>query len=496
MRTRLLAIFTVLATIFLGLSRVTAGEAAEQNDLLRVVRSYADTMIDKGRDVYGPTKSQLLLSALDRQTLKPLTTCPEPPMGVRDMDRIGQEHGPLVGANPSHDENLLRIMYALTDITGDKRYSKAADRELQWFFKHAFWPQTGLLTWGEHANWDVIKDKPASRCREPHHEMGRPWMLWDRSFELAPDACANFATALWKHQIADHETGDFDRHADPHQHKPADDYDLPRHAGMFILTWAKAYQHTQDEKFLHYIDVMLKHFEGKRDPQTGLMPAWGNSMVAWPLSSMSMALDCYASAPLVPVPLAKRMRAFATAEDKAFLALDNDPAKRGFVVSALRNTGEAKERIGPHTIQARTFVWGGKGGKATTAMVGLLCVARNEQAPCDGYRKLILETAEVYLNQQPPTDEDTWPLAMSQAITMEMAGYRISGEKKYLDWARKLAQKAVKLYWQDNPLPKAGLKTEHYETLTGADSLALSLLEVATVDTTAAKHVPSNTIDR
>jgi hypothetical protein len=402
----------------------------------------------------------------------------------------------LVGANPSHDQNLLRILYALAAIKDDQRYSDAADNELQWFFEHAWWPQTGLRAWGEHANWDVMQDKPASRCREPHHEMGRPWMLWDRSFKLAPKACAEYATAIWKHQIADHETGDFDRHADPHQHNPADDYDLPRHAGMYILAWANAYEHTRDKKFLHYIDVMLRHFEHKRDPKTGLLPAWGNSLVAWPLSSMSMVLDCHASASSLPDSFTQRIRDFGAAEDKAFLALDHDPSERGFVVSAIRNNGKAAERIGPHTIQARTVVWGGKGGEATTAMVGLLCVARNEQAPCDEYRKLIVETADVYLNKQPPEDHDTWPLAMSQAITMELAGYKVSGEKKYLDWARKLARQAVEIYWQNNPLPKASVKTDHYETLTGADSLALSLLEVATVDTPAAEHVPSNTIDR
>ena len=34
------------------------------------------------------------------------------------------------------------------------------------------------------------------------------------------------------------------------------------------------------------------------------------------------------------------------------------------------------------------------------------------------------------------------------------------------------------MFWQDNPLPRASLKTGHYETITGADSLALALLEV------------------
>lgn len=478
------------------LTAAGSSQAAEPDEMFAAVRRYADTMIERGRDVYGPQKSMLFLSALDRRTLEPLTTCPAPPAGVRDIDRVGQENGPLVGANPFHDENLLRLLYALTDMTGDEKYAAAADAELKWFFTNAAWPQTGLLAWGEHMSWQVVLDKPASRCRVPRHELGRPWLFWGRCFRLAPEGCARFASALWEHQVFDQETGEFDRHASPHEHKPGRDYDLPRHAGMYILTWAKAFQYTQDDRFLHAIDVMLKHFETKRDPKTHLVPAWHDSDVAWPLSSMSMAVECHASARHLPQAIADRLRAFATAEDRAFLALDHDPARRGYVVSAVRQTGEASGQIGSDKLQARTVMWGGEGGEATTAMVSLICVARHDQVPSDGYRKLILGAAKAYLNQRPEPGHDTWPLAVSQAISIEMAGYRLSGEKQYLDWARELAAEAVKTYWQDSPLPKASVKTDHYETLTGADSLAIAILDAATADTPNATHVPENTIDR
>ncbi len=496
MKTLQLAGTVITTLVFTGVAGNAVTATDEPVDLLAVVRRYADTMIERGCDVYGPQETRLMLSALDRHTLRPLTTCPAPPAGVRDMDRVGEEKGPLVGANPFHDENLLRLLYALTEITGDPRYREAADAGLKWFFTHAAWPQTGLLPWGEHMSWEVVQDRRASRCRVPRHEMGRPWMLWDRSFELARDGCARFATALWEHQIADHETGAFDRHASPHEHKPADDYDLPRHAGMYISTWAKAYRHTRDEKYLHFIDVLLRRFEAKRDPETGLISAWKDSAVAWPLSTMSMALECHASAADAPPPLAARLRAFAAAEDKAFLALNHDPLGSGYVVSAVRQTGRPSGQIGSDKVQARTVLWGGAGGEATTAMVGLLCVARNAQVPADGYRNLILAGAKAYLNRRPEPGHDTWPLAVAQAITLELAEYRLSRDRRYLDWARRLAADAVRTYWQDNPLPKASVRTDHYETLTGGDSLALSLLEVATVDTPAAVHVPSNTIDR
>ena len=55
---------------------------------------------------------------------------------------------------------------------------------------------------------------------------------------------------------------------------------------------------------------------------------------------------------------------------------------------------------------------------------------------------------------------------------------------------------AVELFWQDNPLPRASLKTGHYETITGCDSLALALLDVHAATHGLKQRIPSNTIDR
>lgn len=129
--------------------------------LLEVVRRYADAMIAHGRDTYGLQRSGLLLSALDRRTLKPLDLRPEPPGGVRRGDRVGLPWRRLTGANPHHDQNLLRLLYVLSEIEGEGRYREVADHEIQWFFRNTQSPATGLLPWGEHLSWDEqVKKKP------------------------------------------------------------------------------------------------------------------------------------------------------------------------------------------------------------------------------------------------------------------------------------------------------------------------------------------------
>ncbi|MGI8604727.1 MAG: hypothetical protein ACR2OZ_17290 [Verrucomicrobiales bacterium] len=53
------------------------------------------------------------------------------------------------------------------------------------------------------------------------------------------------------------------------------------------------------------------------------------------------------------------------------------------------------------------------------------------------------------------------------------------------------------IFWGINALPKASLKSDHYETITGADTLALALVELhLNILAITAVRCPPNTIDR
>src|ERR1041385_8676234 len=285
-----------------------AAPAGPSTNQLEVVRRYADTMIERGRDNYGPEKSGLLLSALDRTTLAPLTVRPAPPGGIRRGDRPGRPWSAMNGANPHLDQNLLRVLYTLRDLTGEPRYAQVADEELAWFLNHTMSPKTSLLPWGEHLSWDVMFDAPISGGEEAMHEFARPWTLWDRCFTLAPEPCAKFALGLWDHQIANHKTGGFDRHAPYFEHGPVDGKDFARHAGFYIGTWCYAWKYTTNEVFLGAIETLLGRFERKRVQRDGS------------LAATIGPLECELAATMVPDPLASRLRAFAAKEDELILA--------------------------------------------------------------------------------------------------------------------------------------------------------------------------------
>jgi len=450
---------TLFALISLLITTVTLADPA-QSAYLDVVRRYADTMIDRGRDNFGPVKSGLLLSALDRTSLSPLKIRPAPPAGVRRGDRSGQPWSAMTGANPHLDENLLRILYTLTQITGDSKYAKVADEELTWFFKNTLSPKTDLLPWGEHLSWDCVADKPISGGEEAMHEFARPWVLWDRCFELAPEESKRFALGLWNHQIANHKTGGFDRHAPYFEHGPVDGKDFPRHAGFYILTWAHAYKHTQDATFLTAIEALLARFERKRIQKDG-------SQVG-----TIGPLDSYAASVLVAEPLASRLKAFAAKEDD-------------LILPDLQN---------PKSAQAPLWQTGYSAG--TQASTAMFCLARFEQTQNPAYRELIISIADRYKDSVPEEDLDAWPMPFGHAISTQLAAYRFTNDRKYLDQSARIANLAIQLFWQDNPLPRASLKTGHYESITGPDTLALSLLELHATINKLTIPIPSNTIDR
>lgn len=459
---------------------------------LGIVYRYADAMLEKGRDAYGPHKSGLFLSALDRARLAPLAERPPAPAGVRESDRVGAKGGALVGANPHHDQNLLRLLDTLSELSGKPKYREAVDAELKWFLEKAPSPATGLLPWGEHMSWDVFKDEPiaANGAETGTHEFFRPWLLWDRCFDLAPEASARFALGLWEHQIADQKTGAFDRHAGFWKHSARDGMDFPRHAGFYIRTWAVASARAKDERFLKAIETLLERFEKKRHPATGLIPSHTGDANAQTASTLSLAMDCDGAAHRVPEPLATRLRAFAAREDQVFGALPHDLKRAGGFVAGV-DVATGKPSGGP------TPLWDARYGGSTTAQVGLMCASRYENTGRIAYRELLHAAADAYLASLPAADADAWPATFGHAISLELAAWRSTARQLYLDRARELAGRAVEKLFGASPLPRASLKTDHYETITGADTLALALVELHLhILYITAVRCPPNTADR
>jgi len=455
-------------------------------DYLGVVQSYTDTMIEHGHDFYGSDHTPLFAVSLDRTTLKlhegetleKVLSIPRADWGIRPHDRMVQ------GANPMQDQNLYHVLYAMTVITGDERYASAADDALKWFFEYCQSPVTGLFAWGEHIGWDFNTETLIEKNAGTIHEFARPWLLWDRSFKLAPEACRKFALGLWNHQIADQEKGLYSRHAYYDKHQPGTGSEYPRHGGFYIATWAEAYERTKNPEFLRAIERLVDGFEGHRNEKTGALMAETQSPdLMWPQSNVSLAVDLWESAEKVPAELGEKMRACASKTDDVFLKIGHDlsPGGEGFMIHSVTSTLEPGWlRLGKADDTRRHFTdtWSTGYGDATDAQIAMLCYLRYMQIGFDGYRKLILDTAERYIKSNPDTTIALYPGALADAIFLMLSTYRITGEEPYLKRADEFGTMAVDIFFDGSPLPRASSKHGHYEAITRGDTLVLALLDL------------------
>jgi hypothetical protein len=473
-------------------------------------------MREYGTDRYGLWASPLFASVLDRERLAlPLKRPPSP--GGREWDRAGnyydeptdREQPTLTGSNPFHDEDFYRTLYALTDLTGRPEYAQAADDALRYFFTHAQSPDTWLFTWGEHMAWDLVHDRSVSPERGPNdpiyheipadvlHEYGRDWLLWKRSYQLAPEAIHRFAHGVWLHQIHDHETGNFSRHARWLYHQTWTDSDYPRHAGFFLRTWADVYAMTGDERLLSYIDVMLRRYEEKSAAHDGVLPFDSGNGSDWGMTliNLSMAIDLAASAPEVPEPYADRMRALAEEIDESFLGLPhwepvawNEGAElrpAGLVTCVRVSTGE------PYEIVSQAYT-----GASGAAMNSGALLGRYAQTGDARYFALLQRGAEELAKTDVAGMRYVGPWGLGTGISVLVTAYRETGEEQYLHKAREIADMAIENLWQDKPLPRAGSSVDHYESITGAGSLALGLLELHAAVNDLEVDLPVNELGR
>lgn len=451
-------------------------ESIPDSPFAAVVYKYADAMLEHGRDTYGPQRTGLFLSAFDRRTLKPLEGRPDAPAGLSEALRPGTPGKPLVGASPAMDQNLLRLLYFLKDLSTQDRYAQAADAELKWLLHAAAAPDSNTAPWDAGENWNVMQDEFTPATEHQPHELFGPWMLYDRGFDLAPDESKVVALAL-----RDRFAGDATR-----LERAAES---PRQVGFLFRFWADAYSHTSDERFLQAIDALVGVYESNDRGRKGDARPDRQTQGESAHDVLSLAIDCDGAARDVPEPYRTRLTSLAARCDGAFCALPHElGTKRGFVAVLRSPTGDTSPR---------TSHWNPADGKFTTAGVGVLCVSRYTNTGNVAYREMIVAAAGAYLDALPGDGEDAWPLTFGQAITLELAAFRITADERYHKRAFELGQRAVRHFFDESPLPRASLKSNHYESTTGGATLALALAELhLSTRTITAVRSPPNTIDR
>jgi hypothetical protein len=126
-----------------------------------------------------------------------------------------------------------------------------------------------------------------------------------------------------------------------------------------------------------------------------------------------------------------------------------------------------------------------------------MCLSRHNNGGPSRYRDLVTAAADVYLRTLPGEDVDAWPLTFGHAISLELGAWRLTAREASLKRAEQLGYFAVERFFEGQALPRASYLTGHYESITGADTLALALVELhLNILHITGVDLPSNSIDR
>jgi hypothetical protein len=238
--------------------------AAPRPVYLDRVRRFADTLLACGIDRFGPAATPAWAGVIDTHDWSvPQKGVPAPP-GIRESDRA------VGGANLYHDAVTLRVLLALSDITGDERYGRAVRQYIAWFLAACRSPETGLLAWGEHLYYDFFRDAVAVERR--HHELLEWTPPWDLLWEADPKATAAAIAGLRFHHYEDRPGSLFNRHANWGKAEFQKQGGQPwiKHSGLYAYSFAFLHKRSGEAKWMDWALAEAGLYWDRRNPDTGL----------------------------------------------------------------------------------------------------------------------------------------------------------------------------------------------------------------------------------
>ncbi len=478
---------------------------AVEDRYLRVVRTFVETMMEKGTDHYGPVHSPLFAAMLDLDRMSlpvvPLPSqyyegcrsgmcdaigfgLPEPPCGIRPTDRSP------AGNNLEHDLMLLRTMFELSRVTGEPKFAEHARQYLRFWLEKCQSPATGLMATGEHMCWDFVREKPHGNL----YEFFRRFALYDEIYSIDPHRALRNADALWLSQIGNRKVGDFSRHAGWEQYAPDTGAAYPRHAGFYIWAYANAYVQSRDPKYIRRAEVLIESRTGRRLGETSLLVEPG-AFEPEHSTDPTLRAALWEAAQLIPEcrlrweelvreldEVAFRETASGNSTQKSAPPTDPGAAARyaGMGANGRRLVTSGGTRALSTTLSP---VWEMSYGSCGLSGAALRDLTRYRQTGDRRFLEAALGTANLLLTEGLPQQrEDLWPSVCGQVISLLLGLAKqpeIAPEKRehFESLAVSVADMAVGLF-SKNGLFRADGNANHYEAITGADDLLWSLLQL------------------
>ena len=230
-------------------------------DLTQSVQTYVDLVLSHCRPDGSP--SNLIADGIDLGSRAPLTWDGK------------------TTSNLACQQNFLRILDALSTVSGDATYRNKADAWISEAIPKIQDPESGLFYWGGHTSYDLLADEPILG----NHEMKCVYPYYEALYRAAPDAVSRFGEANWHAHIWDWQTLLFNRHGEyePWERKWDAEFEggpvpIVDNAALsfvntgsdLILCGSMLHKLSGDPTPLRWAMHLLSRYEDVRHPETGL----------------------------------------------------------------------------------------------------------------------------------------------------------------------------------------------------------------------------------
>lgn len=251
---------------------IPAGQAAD-TDRLTVVKQYVDNVLNKASDTYhGDKPSPLLADGVDPRT-------------GQQLEWVFPDGRRAVLSNFSAQQNLMRVMSGLSQLSGDERYQKRAEDIVRYHFQN-YQDPSGLLYWGGHRFVDLKTLQPEGPSeKEMVHELKNAYPYYDLMFSVDSDATARFIRGFWNAHVYDWRILETSRHGEygkpmgelwKSQFEQQPPFFATKglsflNAGNDLIYSASLlYKHQQDQGALVWAKRLADQYVLPRDAKTGL----------------------------------------------------------------------------------------------------------------------------------------------------------------------------------------------------------------------------------
>ncbi|MEX0720961.1 MAG: hypothetical protein WD059_09850 [Balneolaceae bacterium] len=186
--------------LFLWMTSCTVPGKFEQNPVspyLKAVQTFADNVLENGRDTYGEIHSPLFVDGLNVETGEPV--------------RWESDNNSWIISNFASQQNLMRVLTGLSTLSDESRYRQAAEDATEYMFAHHSDSQ-GLLYWGGHQFVDL--ETMVNQFEGRPHELKTNFPYYEFMWEVNPDATRKMLRAIWNAHILEWSVLDLNRHGE------------------------------------------------------------------------------------------------------------------------------------------------------------------------------------------------------------------------------------------------------------------------------------------